>query len=132
MVKHSDGEEEEEEEEEVEEAPKAPVEAAPKAPVEQERQLSKKELKKKELEDLDAMFAEMGVEVKAGFVHVSTRSFALNFKSRSELSYTRGSYRQTVVVADDGGGVAQRERDKTSEGRWRGVKQKKKTKCKCK
>ena len=75
MVKHSDGEEEEEVVEE--EAPKAPVEAAPKAPVEQEKQLSKKELKKKELEDLDAVFAELGVEVKAGFgVFLSTcRSF---------------------------------------------------------
>ena len=34
-----------------------------KAPVEQERTLSKKELKKKELEDLDAVFAELGINV---------------------------------------------------------------------
>ena len=33
------------------------------APVEQEKQLSKKELKQKELEELDAALAELGVQV---------------------------------------------------------------------
>ena len=43
------------------------LDAAAKAPVkpvaEPERQLSKKELKKKELEDMDAVLAELGIEV---------------------------------------------------------------------
>ena len=43
--------------------PPADSGAGVKQVVEQERQLSKKELKKKELEDLDAVFAELGINV---------------------------------------------------------------------
>lgn len=58
----------EDEEEEAEAAPEqapAPSGETQKQVEEQERQLSKKELKKKELEDMDAVFAELGINVEA-------------------------------------------------------------------
>ena len=62
MVKDDDDDEEEEEEEEA--AKPVPAEVPKAKAAEPERKLSKKELKKKELEDLDAVFAELGVEVQ--------------------------------------------------------------------
>ena len=63
------GDEDAEEPEAPEDEPDEPIDAAsakppPKpAPAEPERQLSKKELKKKELEDMDAVLAELGIAV---------------------------------------------------------------------
>lgn len=59
-----DDEEDEEAEASAQEPAPAPPSQAQKQQEEQERQLSKKELKKKELEDLDAVFAELGINVE--------------------------------------------------------------------
>lgn len=59
-----DDDEDEEAEASAPEPPAPSREAVQKAQEEQERQLSKKEIKKKELEDLDAVFAELGINVE--------------------------------------------------------------------
>ena len=56
-----DVEEDHEHETEAPVHPEPVVKAAPEIPKEPERQLSKKERKKKELEELDALLADMGV-----------------------------------------------------------------------